>query len=64
MTSFTVATGSTVTTAKTVGNNDIGTIEAGGVLTGPQGGPPASAMTVAGNPHVQAQLLAVLDGFG
>ncbi len=38
--------------------------EAGGVLTGPQGGPPASAMTVAGNPRVQAQLLAVLDGLG
>jgi flagellar basal body rod protein FlgF len=33
MTSFTVATGSTVTTAKTVGNNDIGTIEAGGILS-------------------------------
>jgi len=38
--------------------------EAGGVLTGPQGGPPASAMTVAGNPRVQARLLAVLDGLG
>jgi hypothetical protein len=33
MASFTVATGSTVTTAKTVGNNDIGIVEAGGILS-------------------------------
>jgi myo-inositol-1(or 4)-monophosphatase len=36
--------------------------EAGGVVTGPQGGPPSAAMTVAGNPAVAAQLLTVLDG--
>jgi myo-inositol-1(or 4)-monophosphatase len=38
--------------------------EAGGVVSGPHGGPPSSALTVAGNPTVQAQLLAVLDGSG
>jgi myo-inositol-1(or 4)-monophosphatase len=38
--------------------------EAGGVVTGPRGGPPSAALTVAGNPRVQAQLLAALDGPG
>ncbi|MEP6651422.1 MAG: inositol monophosphatase family protein [Lapillicoccus sp.] len=38
--------------------------ESGGVVSGPQGGPPSSTLTVAGNPRVQAQLLAVLDGLG
>ena len=33
MASFTVATGSTVTSSKTVGNNDTGTIQAGGILS-------------------------------
>ena len=36
--------------------------ESGGVVTGPQGGAPSAALTVAGNPAVQPQLLAVLDG--
>jgi myo-inositol-1(or 4)-monophosphatase len=36
--------------------------EAGGVVTGAHGGPPSAALTVAGNPAVQPQLLAVLDG--
>ena len=35
--------------------------EAGGVVTGARGGPPSAALTVAGNPAVQPQLLAVLD---
>ena len=35
--------------------------ESGGVVSGPNGGPPSAALTVAGNPVVQAQLLAVLD---
>jgi myo-inositol-1(or 4)-monophosphatase len=34
--------------------------EAGGVVTGPAGGPPSAALTVAGNPAVQPQLLGVL----
>jgi myo-inositol-1(or 4)-monophosphatase len=38
--------------------------ESGGVVSGPNGGPPSAALTVAGNPVVQAQLLAVLDGPG
>jgi myo-inositol-1(or 4)-monophosphatase len=38
--------------------------EAGGVVSGPHGGPPSAALTVAGNPTVQARLLAVLDGSG
>jgi myo-inositol-1(or 4)-monophosphatase len=38
--------------------------ESGGVVTGPNGGPPSAALTVAGNPVVQAQLLAVLDNPG
>lgn len=35
--------------------------EAGGVVTGPGGGPPSAALTVAGNPFVQPQLLALVD---
>ena len=35
--------------------------ESGGVVTGPGGGPPQAALTVAGNPAVQPKLLAVLD---
>jgi myo-inositol-1(or 4)-monophosphatase len=35
--------------------------EAGGVVTGRGGGPPSSALTVAGNPAVQRELLAVVD---
>jgi myo-inositol-1(or 4)-monophosphatase len=38
--------------------------EAGGVVSGPQGGPPSPTMTVAGNPRVQEQLLALLDSRG
>ena len=38
--------------------------EAGGVVSGSHGGPPSAALTVAGNPTVQAELLAVLDGAG
>ena len=38
--------------------------EAGGVVSGPAGGPPSAALTVAGNPEVQAQLLAVLESVG
>ena len=36
--------------------------ESGGVVTGPRGGPPSAALTVAGNRAVHAQLLAVIDG--
>jgi myo-inositol-1(or 4)-monophosphatase len=36
--------------------------ESGGVVSGPHGGPPSAVLTAAGNPPVQAQLLAVLDG--
>ena len=35
--------------------------EAGGVVTGPGGGPPSPALAVAGNPAVQRELLAVVD---
>jgi myo-inositol-1(or 4)-monophosphatase len=35
--------------------------EAGGVVSGSHGGPPSAALTVAGNPTVQAELLSVLD---
>jgi myo-inositol-1(or 4)-monophosphatase len=35
--------------------------EAGGVVSGPHGGPPSQVLTVAGNPLVQEQLLALLD---
>ena len=35
--------------------------EAGGLVTGPAGGPPSSALTVAANPTLQPQLLAVVD---
>ena len=35
--------------------------EAGGVVSGPHGGPPSAALAVAGNPTVQAELLSVLD---
>ena len=35
--------------------------EAGGVLTGPRGGPPSPALTVAGNAAVQRELLAAVD---
>jgi len=35
--------------------------EAGGVVTGPGGGAPSAALTVAGNPLVQPQLLGVVD---
>ena len=38
--------------------------EAGGVVSGPLGGPPSSTLTVAGNPAVQQQLLAVLEALG
>jgi myo-inositol-1(or 4)-monophosphatase len=36
--------------------------ESGGDVSGPQGGPPSAALTVAGNPLVLTQLTAVLDG--
>ena len=35
--------------------------EAGGLVTGPGGGPPSAALTVAANPRLQPQLLAVID---
>ncbi len=35
--------------------------ESGGVVSGPNGGPPSAALTVAGNPVVQGQLLAALE---
>jgi myo-inositol-1(or 4)-monophosphatase len=38
--------------------------EAGGVVSGRHGGPPSAALTVAGNPAVQPQLLALLEGLG
>ena len=38
--------------------------EAGGLVTGPAGGPPSSALTVAANPALQPQLLAVIDNPG
>ncbi len=36
-------------------------LEAGGVVTGPEGGAPSRALTVAGNAHVHAELLPVVD---
>jgi myo-inositol-1(or 4)-monophosphatase len=35
--------------------------EAGGVVTGPRGGPPSPTLTVAGNVAVQRELLAIVD---